>query len=104
MQQQAVNTIEKEAPDGGANDNRPTVRRRAAKALKAVFGKGRWLALVALVGLVVLRVYDPSPVQILRLKSFDAYQVLKPREATDNLVTVVVLDEDSLAEIGQLPW
>lgn len=104
MQQQAANTIEKEAPDGGANDNRPTVRRRAAKALKAVFGKGRWLALVALVGLAVLRIYDPSPVQILRLKSFDAYQVLKPREATDNLVTVVDLDEDSLAEIGQWPW
>lgn len=104
MQQQAANTIEKEAPDGGANDNRPTLRRRAAKALKAVFGKGRWLALVALVGLVVLRIYDPSPVHILRLKSFDAYQVLKPREATETLVTVVDLDEDSLAEIGQWPW
>ncbi|WP_141210908.1 CHASE2 domain-containing protein [Elstera cyanobacteriorum] len=104
MQQQAANTIEKEAPDGGANDNRPTVRRRAAKALKAVFGKGRWLALVALVGLVVLRGFDPAPVEILRLKGFDAYQVLKPRQSDEQLVTVVDLDEDSLAEIGQWPW
>lgn len=104
MQQQAANTIEKEAPDGGANDNRATFGSRLKKGLKAVFGKGRWLALVALVGLVVLRGYDPSPVQILRLKSFDAYQVLKPRVSTETLVTVVDLDENSLAEVGQWPW
>ncbi|KJV10694.1 hypothetical protein VZ95_03215, partial [Elstera litoralis] len=72
--------------------------------MKKIFGQGRWLALVALIGLLVLRSYDPQPVQILRLKSFDAYQTLKPRETADTLVTVIDLDEDSLAEIGQWPW
>lgn len=103
-QDQPVSVIEKEAPDGGANDNRPKLWRLVRRGLKKVFGQGRWLALAALIGLLVLRVYDPQPVQILRLKSFDAYQTLKPRETTDTLVTVIDLDEDSLAEIGQWPW
>lgn len=104
MQQQAANVIEKEAPDGGANDNRPSLGLRLRRGLKQVFGKGRWLALAALIGLIALRIADPLPIQILRLKGFDAYQVLKPREASDPLVTVIDLDEDSLAEIGQWPW
>lgn len=103
-QDQPVSVIEKEAPDGGANDNRPSLWLIFRRGLKKVFGQGRWLALVALIGLMVLRVSDPQPVQILRLQAFDAYQTLKPREATDTLVTVIDLDEDSLAEIGQWPW
>jgi adenylate cyclase len=42
----------------------------------------------------------------LRLQSawFDAYQVLKPRSITSSPVTVVEVDEKSLARLGQWPW
>lgn len=101
---QPVNAIKKEAPDGGATDTRPSFALRARRVLKKIFGQGRWLALVALIGLMVLRAYDPEPVKILRLQAFDAYQNLKPRDGGDPLVTVIDLDEDSLVEIGQWPW
>ncbi|WP_395831199.1 CHASE2 domain-containing protein [Elstera sp.] len=103
-QDQPANVIKKEAPEAEANDNRPSFGLRFRRSLKKIFGQGRWMALVALIGLLVLRYNDPQPVQILRLKAFDAYQTLKPREASDTLVTVIDLDEDSLAEIGQWPW
>jgi adenylate cyclase len=104
IQDQSVTVIEQEAPDGGANDNRPSLWLRSRRGLKKIFGQGRWLALVVLIGLIVLRGYDLQPVQILRLKAFDVFQNLKPREALDTLVTVIDLDEDSLADIGQWPW
>ena len=59
-------------------------------------------ALIA--GLVALRVWDPVPLQVLRLKTFDVYQTVKPREAKDHQVRVIDLDEASLTEYGQWPW
>jgi len=62
------------------------------------------IALVCLALFVVLRVWDPLPLQIFRLKTFDFYQQLKPRERAQLPVVIVDLDEKSLAELGQWPW
>ena len=45
-------------------------------------GLGRLLALLLIFMFVVLRFWDPLPVQILRLKTFDFYQIAKPRTVT----------------------
>src|ERR687890_718439 len=68
------------------------------------FGLGRAIALVLLVDLVLLRVWDPLPVEALRLRTFDLYQLIQPRIATQRPVVIVDIDEDSLKERGQWPW
>lgn len=77
---------------------------RARRILRAVFGKGRGWALVLLAALFVLRAWDPAPLELLRVKTFDIFQQIKPREVTQRPVTIVDLDERSLAEVGQWPW
>ncbi len=72
--------------------------------LKRLFGLDRIAGLVVLALLLVVYVLDPLPVQILRVKLFDLYQVLKPRAVIIEPVTIVDIDEDSLAEYGQWPW
>ncbi len=65
------------------------------------------LALAMLVAMVLLRTVDPLPLEILRNKTFDIYQRLKPRELpTDTVVPVriVDIDDESLAALGQWPW
>lgn len=64
----------------------------------ALFGA---LAVSAVLALVAL---DPTPLQIARLKSFDLYQQLAPREYRDAPVRVVDIDEEALARFGQWPW
>ncbi|MCW9032734.1 MAG: CHASE2 domain-containing protein [Rhodospirillales bacterium] len=71
---------------------------------KKVFGKGRWIALILLIAFIGVRGVDPYPVEFLRLKLFDFYQKTKPREVSIRPVTIIDLDEASLAEIGQWPW
>jgi adenylate cyclase len=61
-------------------------------------------AIVVMTTLVLLRQMDPQPLQELRLKSFDMYQRLSPREEIDQPVTIVDLDEESLRAYGQWPW
>ncbi len=68
------------------------------------FGVGRWLALALLALLVALRSWDPLPVETLRLRTFDLYQLIQPRAAAAQPVAIVDFDEESLAEIGQWPW
>ena len=62
------------------------------------------MGLLLLSLLLVIRVWDPSPVTWLRLKVFDYYQTLQPRAAQDSRTMVVDLDEESLAQYGQWPW
>ena len=64
----------------------------------------RILGLVMLGGLLVLRWWDPVPVQVLRLKVFDLYQFIQPRSVTAYPAVIVDIDEPSLAEFGQWPW
>ena len=79
-----------------------------AKFLKGLKpGSGRYIALLILAGLFVLKVFDPLPVQFLRVKTFDTYQNIKPREDLPQMqspATVVDIDEKSLSKIGQWPW
>jgi len=68
------------------------------------FGLARAVCVVLLFALVPLRVADPRPVEELRLRTFDLFQVLRPREQTARPVVIVDIDEASLKEIGQWPW
>ena len=65
---------------------------------------GRLLALGLLIALMALRVWDPEPIEFARLKIFDFYQLIKPREAGQQPIVIVDLDEESFAELGQWPW
>jgi adenylate cyclase len=72
--------------------------------IKLVSG-GRLFGLVAMVLMLIIRVTDPTPLQIARAKLFDWYQVMKPRETPPERPAMIVdLDEASLAEFGQWPW
>jgi len=67
-------------------------------------GIGRIVGLMLLVSLLGLRIWDPGPVETLRLKSLDIYQLLYPREEHRDLVAIVDIDEQSLRALGQWPW
>ncbi len=62
------------------------------------------VALILLPLAVLLRSFDPWPVEQLRLKLFDFYQELTPRQIESYPVAVIDIDEASLAEFGQWPW
>src|SRR6202011_102401 len=40
----------------------------------------------------------------LRVRTFDTFQVIDPRQKTAKPVTIVDIDEKSLAKLGQWPW
>ena len=68
------------------------------------FGVARAVCLVLLFALVPLRIVDPRPLRELRLRTFDLFQVLRPRQQTSRPVVIVDIDEASLRELGQWPW
>ena len=79
-------------------------RRPLRVRLKEWFGLGRLIGFGLLLLLFVLRAWDPGPIESLRLKVFDFYQSIQPREVTSNLVSIIDIDEDSMAALGQWPW
>ncbi len=79
-------------------------RRPLRVRLREWFGLGRLIGIALLLALGLLRSIDPAPIESIRVTSFDFYQTLKPREATQGLVTIVDIDESSLVELGQWPW
>jgi len=68
------------------------------------FGYARLLCVALLIGFAALRVWDPPPIEELRVRTFDTFQVIDPREKTMRPVTIVDIDEKSLAKLGQFPW
>ncbi|MBV8926271.1 MAG: adenylate/guanylate cyclase domain-containing protein, partial [Bradyrhizobium sp.] len=68
------------------------------------FGFARVLCLLMLVALAGLRLLDPVPIRELRIRTFDTFQLLDPREKKIKPVTVVDIDEASIAKLGQWPW
>src|SRR6266851_4834119 len=70
------------------------------------FGYSRLVCLALLVGFAVFRLADPAPIQELRIRTFDTFQVIDPRVKTARPVTIVDIDEKSLADprLGQWPW
>ena len=67
-------------------------------------GLDRWLALALLLAWVPIRLWDPAPVEALRLRTFDAFQTLQPRPVTMRPVVIVDIDEESIRALGQWPW
>src|SRR5712692_10057759 len=47
---------------------------------------------------------DPAPVEELRVRTFDTFQLIDPRVKTAKPVTIIDIDEKSLAKLGQWPW
>ncbi len=68
------------------------------------FDPARALCLALLAALLCLRVADPQGLQEIRLRTFDTYQVIHPREAVQRPVVIVDIDEQSLRKLGQWPW
>src|ERR1700743_122451 len=81
---------------------------RRLKVLRRCFarrsGFDRLVCLALLIGLAALRIADPPPVEELRDRTFDTFQLLKPRAKAARPVTIVDIDEKSLAKLGQWPW
>ena len=69
------------------------------KYLIKLFGVG----LLILVALVALRVIDPYPIEVIRLKGLDYYQRTQTKVKSDNVI-VIEIDEASLEKNGQWPW
>src|ERR1700687_2015243 len=68
------------------------------------FGYARLLCLALLIGLAALRIDDPPPIAELRVRTFDTFQRINPRVKTARPVTILDIDEKSLAKFGQWPW
>ena len=56
-----------------------------------------------LAALAFLRVKDPYPIEVLRLKGLDYYQRTQEKTKSENIV-VIEIDEKSLEDRGQWPW
>jgi adenylate cyclase len=67
-------------------------------------GYARLVCLALLIGLAALRVADFAPIEELRVRTFDTYQRIDHRVKTARPVTIVDIDEKSLAKFGQWPW
>jgi adenylate cyclase len=64
-----------------------------------------WSAGLLVIALIIGAAYSRiSPLDRLNYLVFDAYQQLKPREATESAVAVVDIDDESIRELGQWPW
>jgi len=68
------------------------------------FGLTRAICVLLVFALVPLRILDPAPLEEIRLRTFDFYQTLRPRETESRPVVIVDIDEASLKDIGQWPW
>jgi adenylate cyclase len=77
---------------------------RAWNRLRRIFGKGRLIGLLLLADLLILRAWDPDLLVAMRFKFFDMFQQWLPRQEAAFPVTIVDIDEASLAELGQWPW
>ena len=77
---------------------------RRLKRFARRFGLARVFCLVLLASFAALRIADPYVIEEIRLRTFDAYQVLDPRAKAARPVTIVDIDEASLAKYGQWPW
>ena len=68
------------------------------------FGYARMISLALLVGFAALRVLDPAVIEEIRVRTFDTFQRIDPRVKTIRPVTIVDIDEKSIAKLGQWPW
>jgi adenylate cyclase len=78
--------------------------RRLRRWFKRRFGYARLACVALLIGIAVLRIWDPAPIEELRVRVFDTFQRIDPRVKTARPVTIIDIDERSLAKLGQWPW
>ena len=73
---------------------------------KSIITSGRLSAFFVLLALIWLRVEDPEFLKLIRAKTFDFYQQIKPRSTENIKSPVIILDieEKSLEKVGQWPW
>ena len=62
-----------------------------------------WSCIIVLIGLVSLRIYDPSIVEQLRVINFDYYQKSQPLVQNESIV-LIDIGEKSLETFGQWPF
>ncbi|MBV9523934.1 MAG: adenylate/guanylate cyclase domain-containing protein [Alphaproteobacteria bacterium] len=67
-------------------------------------GVGRAVAAALAVALAALRIVDPAPLEELRLRSFDLFQLAAPRRSADRPAVIIDIDDTSLHTHGQWPW
>ncbi|MBR0970035.1 MULTISPECIES: CHASE2 domain-containing protein [Bradyrhizobium] len=67
-------------------------------------GFARLMCLALLVVFAGARLWDPPPIQELRLRTFDMFQLIDPRHKAARPVVIVDIDDKSLAKLGQWPW
>jgi len=75
---------------------------KLSKFIKKFF-TGSGIVILLLLALLALRIYDPWPVQVLRLKSWDFLQTQLPKVHSEDVV-IVEIDEKSVPKYGQWPW
>jgi adenylate cyclase len=86
----------------GVDGKRPAMNSLIRRAQQV--GLARAICVLLLFALVPLRLADPRPLQELRTRTFDFFQVLRPRPQEIRPVVIVDIDEASLKAIGQWPW
>ena len=67
-------------------------------------GLTRVVALSLVAFALFVRAADPIPLQVIRNLVFDGFQQIKPRDYSPMPVSIVDVDDRSIAEIGQWPW
>ena len=80
------------------------MRLRALTRSASRLGLGRAVAFALMIALAALRVVDPAPLEELRLRTFDFFQLAEPREVSLHPAVIVDIDEESLKVLGQWPW
>ncbi|WP_128928121.1 CHASE2 domain-containing protein [Bradyrhizobium guangxiense] len=68
------------------------------------FGFARLTCLALLVLFAGARLWAPPPIQELRLRTFDMFQLIDPRHKAARPVVIVDIDDKSLTRLGQWPW
>src|SRR3954453_17393917 len=68
------------------------------------FGYARLACLALLVLFAAFRIYDPAPVEEIRVRTFDTFQRFDPRKKAVRPVTIVDIDDKSMEKLGQWPW
>src|SRR6202171_2646598 len=68
------------------------------------FGYARLVCLALLIGLAALRIADPAPIEEVRVRTFDTFQLTDTRVKTAKPITVIDIAEKSLAKFGQWRW
>jgi adenylate cyclase len=72
--------------------------------LSRALASRRTFGLFLLALLLSLRIWNPSPLDELKLRTFDRYQSISPRKPSVHPVVIVDIDEKSISAYGQWPW